>query len=166
MIKLAQIGMGRWGRVVYKTSLLIPEIKITHVVSRNLETNSIVDSNVSILQQWEHLEACLNEFSGVILTCDPSVHIELLKYFLSNKKYIYVEKPAVLSTYQLLQLEEIVDPKYYFVNYVHLHSLHYQLIKNHIKENEIKIKGIESLGFNSGPVRNFSPLWDYSGPLF
>ena len=162
---LAQIGMGTWGRIVYKSAKNLPNINISCVVSKNPETQYFVGPEVSIIDDWRQVDQSGSDLDGVIITCSPYMHKDLLEHFLKKGKYVFIEKPVTLSILEMERIDEIVSSSslYYFVDYVHLHSSAYKTLKKYILDNDIQIKSVKSEGYNLGPVRDYSPLWDY-GP--
>lgn len=135
------VGNGKWGKNYISTLNNFPEVNLTIATRQNWK--QLVDRNPN----------------GVIIATPPDSHIEIASYALKKDIPIMIEKPLALSLDEVKKLEGFAAP--ILVNYIHLFSDAYQKIKE-IVEPE-KITSITSAGYNDGPIRNCSSLWDY-GP--
>lgn len=133
------VGNGKWGKNYISTLKDFSEVNLT----------------VATRQNWKQLID--NNPNGVIIATPPDSHIEIANYALQKDVPIMIEKPLVLSLDEVKKLECFTTP--ILVNYIHLFSDAYQKIKK-IVEPE-KITNITSAGYNCGPIRNYSSLWDY-----
>jgi hypothetical protein len=94
---------------------------------------------------------------GVIVCTPPSSHIEIAEHSLQRNIPAMIEKPLSLSYQEASALKQYRAPV--LVNHIHLFSTAYQHLKRVITPQHIN--SIVSLGFNKGPVREYSGLWDY-----
>jgi len=142
-INLGIIGLGNWGKVY------LPKL-------RSLGVNFFVAQN--------NLDTLIEKkiINGLIISTPPSSHIQIAKYALDNNIPVMIEKPLALSHKEVEQLQDYNTP--ILVNNIHLFSNPYQYIKNNIDYSGIK--GIQFINGNNGPVRNYSPLYDYGSHDF
>jgi hypothetical protein len=134
------IGNGRWGENYISTiKNHFPDV-LLQVASR---------------ENWKRL---INEMPDkVIIATPPQSHIEIAAYALEKNIPVMIEKPLSLSLLEAEELKQYTAP--ILVNHIHLFSEAYQQLKSIVKVN--KIDKIVSLGFNKGPIREYSSLWDY-----
>jgi predicted dehydrogenase len=140
MYNLLIIGAGIWGQKYIET--------ITSKFSQ-------VALNVANRENWKQLIDARPD--GVIIATPPQSHIEIATHALSQDIPTIIEKPLSLSLDEARSLEKFTAP--ILVNHIHLFSDSYQKIKSMTSG---QIKNITTLGYNDGPVRNYSGLWDYA----
>ncbi len=100
MIKLAIIGLGRWGQELVKSVNSKSKIvKFTSVISRNPE-KIIKESKQLNVIAFRTLEEMLNEkkIDGFVLCTPHSSHEKQIKNLIKYKKAIFVEKPLALNS--------------------------------------------------------------------
>lgn len=139
-MRLLLVGAGNWGQKYISTLSKYSNIKL-EIANRN-NWKQLIDSRPD----------------GVMICTPPSSHIEIAEFALERNIPTMIEKPLSLS------LEEAHKLKKYehipiLVNHIHLFSETYNLLKYKADA----IDRIVSLGFNNGPIRDYSSLWDY-GP--
>jgi predicted dehydrogenase len=132
-------GNGKWGQKYISTLSEIPNIEY-----------KIADRN-----NWKSLIDELPD--GVIVCTPPDSHIEIASYALDKNIPTMIEKPLSLSLYEAKKLEKYTTP--ILINNIHLFSNAYEKLKDNIRYSTIK--DIFSEGYNNGPIRNYSSLWDY-----
>lgn len=139
-MKLLLIGNGQWGGKYVST--------ITHCFPN-------VDLQIGSRDTWQSLIDAKPD--GVIVATPPSSHIEIAEYALQRDIPTMIEKPLALSHQEAATLQQYKVP--ILVNHIHLFATAYQ----HLREitNKRQISEIVSLGYNKGPVRDYSSLWDY-----
>lgn len=141
MVKLVQVGSGRWGQRYIATLASFPEVEL----------------KVANRETWKNLID--QKPDGVIVCTPPDSHIEIAQYALKKNIAILIEKPLSLSLSEAETLKKFTAP--ILVNHIHLFSDGYQNMKKSIAGK--KITHIDSQGYGQGPVRPYSSLWDY-GP--
>lgn len=137
-IKLLLIGSGTWGKNYIKT---LQDFNVQLFIATRHNWRQLIDENPD----------------GVMICTPPQFHVEIAHYSLSRNIPTMIEKPLSLSMKELTSLKGFSTP--ILVNYVYLFSEQYQNIKNVIDVDDIK--SISSQGFNQGPYRDYSSLWDY-----
>lgn len=139
-MKLGLIGLGRWGKIYLKNlETYFPNIKI-EIGNRN---------------NWQDIKA-----DGVIIATPPDSHVLIAKHFLDQNIPTLIEKPISLSYDEANQLSIYKSP--ILVNNIHLFSECYQQFKKIYQDNPTNIS---STGFNLGPTRSYSTLYDYTHDL-
>lgn len=139
-MKLLLVGNGKWGKNYIST--------ITHCFPN-------VDLQIGSRDTWQSLIDAKPD--GVIVATPPSSHIEIASHALQYDIPVMIEKPLALSYQEAATLQQYKAP--ILVNHIHLFATAYQ----HLREmtNKREISKIVSLGYNKGPVREYSGLWDY-----
>ncbi len=99
----------------------------------------------------------------VCIVTPPDVHFEYAKKALELGKNVILEKPACSTSQECKTLNEIAikNSVSCLVNYSYLWHPEYQKIKKECPSAEGYLK-FWSVGYGSGPKRNFSALWDWA----
>lgn len=140
-MKLLLVGAGKWGQKYISTLSKYSNIKL-EIANRD-NWKQLIDSKPD----------------GVMICTPPRSHIEIAEFALQRNIPTMIEKPLSLSLEEALILNNYRHIPI-LVNHIHLFSETYRLLKHHVGEH---IDKIVSLGFNNGPTRDYSSLWDY-GP--
>lgn len=131
-------GSGQWAKNYISTiAQFYPNIKLT----------------IATRDNWQQL--IKTGADAVIISTPPSVHIQMAQFTLDYKIPVLIEKPLALNYNDCLVLKQYNIP--ILINHIHLFSNAYQNIKSKID----KIDYIATLGFNNGPKRDYSSLYDY-----
>lgn len=138
-MKLLLVGNGKWAQNYISTLVGLSDVQLK-IANR--------DSWKSLIDEYP---------DGVIVCTPPSSHIEIAEYSLQRNIPTMIEKPLSLSYQEASTLKQYRAPV--LVNHIHLFSTAYQHLKSVITPQ--RINSIVSLGFNKGPVREYSGLWDY-----
>lgn len=139
-MKLLLIGSGTWGSNFIKTC---NELNISLTVGNRDNWQELIESK---------------EYQGVIIATPPNSHVDIAEYAFQHNLPCIIEKPLSLNLQDCERLYQYNIPV--IIDYIHLFSDNYQLIKQKIDPN--KINKIISTGGNLGPFRNYSTLWDYA----
>ena len=117
----------------------------------------------SIFEDYRDLNSLESELDGVIIATPPAGREQIIDYFLELGVPVFSEKPLTLHFHETQRLLEksrrcgvpLVQ------DFLHLYSWAYVYIYKQLSSaSHIEI---ESIGGNTGPYRNYSPLYDY-GP--
>ncbi len=140
-MKILLVGNGKFGsNYVNNFNQYFPNIQLDISINHNWN-NEIIDNN----------------YQGIIIATPPSSHVEIAEFALENNIPVLIEKPLALSKVEILKLAGYQSP--ILVNHIHLFSTAYQNLKKCVDVS--KIEKIFSLGYNDGPKREYSSLWDY-----
>jgi predicted dehydrogenase len=140
MKNLLLIGAGKWGSNYIHTAHNLPDVNLI----------------VSHKDVWKD---SLSNIDGVIIATPSETHIRICEYIMSHHIPVLVEKPLAFSAKEISTIEKYHTP--ILVNYIQLFTRGYQTIKKVIDCD--KITNIVTRGYNKGPIRNHSSMWDY-GP--
>jgi len=138
-MKLLLVGNGKWAQSYISTLVGFPDVQLK--IANRDSWKYLIDENPA----------------GVIVCTPPSSHIEIAEYSLQQNIPTMIEKPLALSYQEAIALQQYKAP--ILVNHIHLFSTAYQYLKKSIASEHIN--SIVSLGFNKGPIREYSGLWDY-----
>lgn len=142
MLKLILIGSGQWGQKYVSTLNAFKNINL--IVANRDNWKSLID------------EGC----DGVLVCTPPESHIDIARYSILKDIPTMIEKPVALSCKALESIMLRGGGPPILVNHIHLFSTAYQNMK-FIMSDTSHIDKIVSLGYNYGPVRSYSSLWDY-----
>lgn len=149
MIKLGLIGTGIQGSRYLKTASTMENIKILNPCN----THGSHDG-YKCFKDYKDLFNL--KIDGIILAATPKINFDVIKYANFHAVPILVEKPVSLYLSDVHKMDKLKIP--ILVNYIHLFNPLYKKLKESIIS---PITRIISLGYNNGPFRSFSPLYDY-----
>jgi predicted dehydrogenase len=128
MIKIAVIGVGRWGVHLLRNFLEHPQAKIEAVVDLSLERLAAVrqqyqlDSSVLLTTNWQDIKKLIG-LQAVVIATPASTHYSLIVDALHWGYHVLVEKPltlnptecqAICQIAEIQQRQLIVDHTYLF----------------------------------------------------
>ncbi len=149
MMRLALIGLGRWGTNIKRTLEGITGIEVT-VLKRD-DTIAVTSS---------HIRAA----DGVLIATPGSTHAEIALPFIKMGLPVFVEKPMTtsLKDAHALQKAAAKSGSQVFVGHVHLYNPAFLKAKTLIqKAGRIRYMSFE--GMNWGPFReDMSAWWDWA----
>lgn len=151
MLKLALIGIGRWGKNILRT---LESMRGVDVVAYDLTTSP---------QPSPHLRR--GGVDGVIIATPGSTHAEIAFPYIKQGLPVYIEKPMTISLPDAQRLQKAAKKSgsEIFVGHVHMYNPAYLKLKELLPKIG-KIQLISFEGMASGPVRDdMSVLWDW-GP--
>ena len=165
LVRIALIGVGRWGRAYLSTLLSLGErCRLTHLVTRHPEHAQLIPYPVTVLHEWRDVTGV--ECEAVIIATPPHLHAEMLEACLEAGKPCIVEKPLCLTVEQARRLQERVERSGVPVLVDHTHVFHpaYRVLKQQLQQRQQTVRLIISEGGALGPFRSHtSALWDW-GP--
>ena len=137
------VGAGKWGKQC--AGVLSKFNNVVLKIADRTNWKSLID---------EHPD-------GVVICTPPESHIEIATYSLDKNIPTMIEKPLALSYQEASQLLKYGDSVPILINNLHLFSPAFQQICQLVSSKDIV--SISSYGTNTGPIRNYSSLFDY-GP--
>lgn len=148
MYSFLLIGSGKFGQNYVKTiSEHFPNINLTIATKENWR-NLLVQTHYSS-----------SKIDAVIIATQPDKHIQIACESLSRNIPTIIEKPLALNYSECLLLQEFAKCTPVLINNIHLFAPAFEMLCDKIKKDPIK--SITSFGFNNGPVRDYSSLFDY-----
>jgi len=105
-IKIAVIGVGRWGELHAQKFASMPQVELVGVVDILPERAQEVARKVGSRPFFDYREL-LGEVEAVSIATPTSVHYKIAKDFLLNGTHVLLEKPMTSNLEEALHLEEI-----------------------------------------------------------
>ena len=164
-VRVALIGVGRWGKVYIKTLLALGErCRLTHLCTSHPDNARLVPYPVKVAREWRRVieRPC----DAVIIATPPETHADILEACLDAGKPCIVEKPLCLdvATAQRLDARVRVSRVPVLVDHTQLFNPYYLALKQALARSQERIRLIASEGMAFGPFRTDTPaLWDW-GP--
>ena len=108
------------------------------------------------------LDTLISNLDGVVIATPPGPRAAIVEHFLKRDVPVFAEKPLTLDANDTRRLLSLAQSRGVplIEDFVHLYAWPYREIYAHAREGRFDI---QSCGGNDGPVRAFSPLYDY-GP--
>jgi len=169
MMRLGLIGVGAWGQRYVQTIASRTDCQIV-AYSR---ASSLMDFDIPgavACGPWQNLlqHGPDDPIDGVIVATTPDSQAEIAGAALLAGVPCLVEKPLGLSKQSVEQLLACLKESRHkpplVVNYIHLFSPAFRALKDLVVQGSgaaPEITSIETAGFNRGPYRSYSSLYDY-----
>ncbi|MBS3176617.1 Gfo/Idh/MocA family oxidoreductase [Candidatus Woesearchaeota archaeon] len=169
-IRIAILGLGRWGSNYLRTFQMLKNVEVTHVCTRKksdaekkIKTLGIEYSGKITTDYREILSN--KSIDAVAIVTPGATHYQFAKKALQAKKHVLVEKPLTLSVEQAKELTKFAQRKKRILMVGHLHRYNpaIEIIKKDLKKGIIgKIQYIQTIGTGNGPIRSdTNVLWDF-----
>ena len=142
-IKLGLIGAGRQGTRIANTIASLETAQIAKISSKS--------NGVS----WK--DVLHSKIDGIIIAADPKINDEVVHAANIINMPVFLEKPAGLYIHEVRKMQKYRIP--ILVDYTQLFSDKYIGFKSLIQSKPLQIV---IMNYNVGPVRPFSPLYDYA----
>ena len=155
---IAVIGCGYWGTIITNTLVKIGYKKI-HIYDSNIQNSRTLKKkfkNVLIQKKYNQILSN-NEIKNIFFATPPSKNFKLVKLALLNKKNIFLEKPGVTKSKDLIKLQKISKKNKNIVmfGYVYCFNDYVKYIKNLLNKKKLgKLLYINFQRQNLGPIRN------------
>jgi len=152
------IGCGYWGTIITNTLVKIGYRKI-HVYDSNIKNSRTLKKkikNIIIQKKYNHILSN-NKIKNIFFATPPSKNYNLVKLALLNKKNIFLEKPGVTKSKDLIKLQKISKKNKNIVmfGYVYCFNDYIKYIQNLLNKKKLgKLLYINFQRQNLGPIRN------------
>ena len=132
LIKVAVVGVGRWGVHLLRNFLEHPQVKVVAVVDPNSESLEKVqrqyklhenDENVLLTTEWQKLEQ-LPELNAVVIATPAVTHYPLIFDALNWGCHVLAEKPLTLNPSECRQLCELAEKEQRILMVDHTYLFH------------------------------------------
>lgn len=146
MIRLALIGVGRWGENIKRT---------LEGVSDCLLTDAVTTAWRQLLER--------DDIDGVLIATPAATHADIALPFIAKGLPVFIEKPMTASLPEALTLQAAAEKSgsIVMVGHIHLYNNAYQKAKE-LAQASGPLRYISFEGMNNGPVRSdISALWDW-----
>ncbi len=168
-IKIAVVGVGRWGVHLLRNFLEHPIVKVVAVVDPNPECLAKVqrqyslDENVLLTTQWQQLQQ-LSELNAVVIATPAITHYSLIVDALNWGVHVLAEKPLTLNPLECHELSELAEKQQLILMVDHTYLFHPAVEKGQAVLQEGAVGDLRygyATRTHLGPVRqDVDALWD------
>lgn len=158
-MKVALIGFGYWGKILYKNLKNIKEISEIKIcdplfAGQNVDgVDETIDANY-----YDYDVDC------AFVVVPAKHHKSVVEHFLNNDTHVFCEKPLCLNSEEVDYLYNISEStgKCLFVDWIFTFNDQINLIKSYYESGKFgKIKNVEMNRLNFGPIRyDVNACWD------
>ncbi|MEH2374135.1 Gfo/Idh/MocA family protein [Nostoc sp.] len=128
-IKIAVIGVGRWGVHLLRNFLAHPQVNVVAVVDPHPERLAAVkqqlnlDENVVLTTQWQDLKK-VPGLIGVAIATPATTHYVLIKDALQQRYHVLAEKPLTLNPVECRELCQLAEQHHLILMVDHTYLFH------------------------------------------
>lgn len=168
-IKIAVIGVGRWGVHLLRNFLADPQVDVVAVVDPHPERLAAVkqqfnlNENVVLTTQWQELKK-VPGLTGVAIATPATTHYVLIKDALQQGYHVLAEKPLTLNPVECRELCQLAEQHHLILMVDHTYLFHpaVERVKTVVQAGKL---GYLRYGYATrthlGPVRqDVDALWD------
>lgn len=160
-MKVALIGFGYWGKIIYKNFKLIPEITEIKICDPLFADQKIDGVEEKIDSQYHDYDV-----DCAFVVVPARHHKKVVEFFLNKKVHVFCEKPLCLNQDDVNYLYNLAEKNNVrlFVDWIFTFNEDIKFIKELYIEGYFgEIKTIEMNRLNFGPIRNdVDARWDLS----
>ncbi len=165
MINIGIIGVGYWGKNLYRNFLNSQYFNLMSVADSNTMIDRQNYESANVKFSFDARDICNDpKVDAVCIATPVNTHFELAKQALENGKHVLIEKPMCLNSIECLKLIEIANKKnlVIMVDHTYLFSGGVEYIKKCIDEKKLgEICFISSIRINLGLFQqDVNVLWD------
>lgn len=108
-VRLAAVGLGRWGRVMAAAYYQSDVVDLSSCFSRNVSRRDAFASDFAC-ESAESLESILerDDVEGIVLTVPNDQHAPIVEAAARAGKHVYVEKPVAVEPADIRRIQEAV----------------------------------------------------------
>jgi predicted dehydrogenase len=168
-IKLAIIGVGRWGVHLLRNFLAHPQVNVVAVVDPHLERLNTVkqqfslDESILLTTEWEFIHN-ISELTAVAIATPATTHYHLIKDSLQHGYHVLAEKPLTLDPEECRELCQLAEYQKLILMVDHTYLFHPAVEKGQEVVQSGKLGDLRygyATRTHLGPVRqDVDALWD------
>ncbi|MEH2044722.1 Gfo/Idh/MocA family protein [Nostoc sp.] len=168
-IKIAVIGVGRWGVHLLRNFLVHPQVNVVAVVDPHPERLAAVkqqfnlDENVLLTTQWQNLKT-VPGLTGVAIATPATTHYALIKNALQQGYHVLAEKPLTLNPAECRELCHLAEQHHLILIVDHTYLFHPAVERGKSVVQAGKLGDLRygyATRTHLGPVRqDVDALWD------
>jgi predicted dehydrogenase len=164
-IRLAQIGIGSWGKNLLRNFMALPECELVVACDTNQKVCELLSQDPKISEVTDNWEAVLRRenIDAVVVATPPSTHAEIAIKALESGKDVFVEKPIALKLEDAYKMVEIAEKHKRILMVGHILEYHPAVVKlkEYIKAGELgRIYYLYAARLNLGVVRSVeNAMW-------
>jgi predicted dehydrogenase len=168
-VKIAVIGVGRWGVHLLRNFLAHPQVSVVAVVDHHAERLTAVkqqfdlDENILLTTEWQDVQK-LPELTAVAIATPATTHYALIKDSLQHGYHVLAEKPLTLNPEECRELCQLSEYEQLILMVDHTYLFHPAVERGQTVVEAGKL-GTLRYGYATrthlGPVRqDVDALWD------
>ncbi|MBU7587273.1 MAG: Gfo/Idh/MocA family oxidoreductase [Nostoc sp. TH1S01] len=169
MIKIAVIGIGRWGVHLLRNFLAHPQVNVAAVVDPHTERLTTVkqqfnlDDSILLTTQWQALKE-IPDLAAVAIATPATTHYHLIKDALQQRYHVLAEKPLTLDPKECEELCHLAELQQLILMVDHTYLFHPAVTAGQTVVQAGRLGDLR-YGYASrthlGPVRqDVDALWD------
>jgi predicted dehydrogenase len=168
-IKIAVIGVGRWGVHLLRNFLAHPQVDVVAVVDPHPERLAAIKQqfnladDVVLTTQWEDLKK-VSGLTGVAIATPATTHYALIKDALQNGYHVLAEKPLTLDPAECRELCQLAEQHHLILMVDHTYLFHPAVEQGQTVIQAGKLGDLRygyATRTHLGPVRqDVDALWD------
>ncbi|QLE52186.1 Gfo/Idh/MocA family oxidoreductase [Nostoc sp. C057] len=168
-MKIAVIGVGRWGVHLLRNFLAHPQVDVVAVVDPHPERLAAIkqqfnlDENVVLTTQWEDLKK-VTGLTGVAIATPATTHYALIKDALQQGYHVLAEKPLTLDPAECRELCQLAEQHHLILMVDHTYLFHPAVEQGQTVVQAGKLGDLRygyATRTHLGPVRqDVDALWD------
>ena len=164
-IRLAQIGLGRWGPNLFRNFYDNPDVSFELACDTQSDKKQKIEKfNVPFTDNSNEIFKSDNGIDAVVIATPLETHYELAKQALGSGKHVFIEKPIASTLTEAKELARLAKENQliFMVGHVFLFNAGIRYVKQLIDSGELgEILYIYGQRTNLGPIRNdTNALWD------
>ena len=158
-MRVALVGLGYWGKIIYKNLKQIPEITEIKICDPLFSGQKVDGIDEEIDNKYYDYDV-----DCAFVVVPAKYHKKVVEFFLTSKVHVFCEKPLCLDVDDVNYLYQISEStgKILFVDWIFTFNDQINLIKQHYESGTFgEIKSIEMNRLNFGPIRyDVNACWD------
>ncbi|MEH2011430.1 Gfo/Idh/MocA family protein [Nostoc sp.] len=168
-IKIAVIGVGRWGVHLLRNFLADPQVNVVAVVDPHPERLAAVkqqfdlDKNVILTTEWQDIKK-VPGLTGVAIATPATTHYALIKDSLQQGYHVLAEKPLTLIPAECRELCQLAEQRHLILMVDHTYLFHPAVERGKTVVQAGKLGDLRygyATRTHLGPVRqDVDALWD------
>lgn len=168
-IKIAVIGVGRWGVHLLRNFLADPQVNVVAVVDPHPERLAAIkqqfnlDTNVLLTTEWQDLKK-MPGLTGVAIATPATTHYALIKDALQQGYHVLAEKPLTLDPAECRELCQLAEQRHLILMVDHTYLFHPAVERGKTVVQAGKLGDLRygyATRTHLGPVRqDVDALWD------
>jgi predicted dehydrogenase len=164
-IRLAQIGLGRWGPNLFRNFYDNPDVSFELVCDKQSDKKQKIEKfGVPFTVDSDEILKNDNGIDAVVIATPLETHYELAKRAIEVGKHVFIEKPIASTLAESKELAQLAKEKQVIlmVGHVFLFNAGIRYVKQLISSRELgNVLYVYGQRTNLGPIRNdTNALWD------
>ncbi len=157
-IRLAQIGVGYWGKNLLRNFASIPDVEVVAACDQRADVCREIEGLYPGLRTTANHRDLLNDdaIQGIVIATETPQHFALAAAALEADKHVFVEKPMAQSAHEASQLVALsaARDRHLMVGHLLLYHPAFRFVENMIEDGELgDVFYLYSVRVNLGIIR-------------